>query len=565
MQQVTPADTTVTRLCSELGFRLDDDRIARELNRDEAAAVLKRLCEGTKPVPPKALGMIGPTAYGRSRSYACHTGFTRERGCELPYVVEAWARCERPEKRGDGSAALRLLLNRTPSAATILAISRPAGIGVRGCGLERGILGPRAGDYRITVSIITPHIELATDGKEPALAPFSEAIATTLKKACGAAYRAMGRPLGGMSIKDAAWQVMPSAYDTASGAGRFPANARQIMYAARPRILELTGKAKLDDRYFTQTLLPDYIEQHSKTTLDWDVVFDARGSFVEPHTNRAVSLGTIDVRQYLGERPEPEAAVALDAGSLSATRGPEHRYSAILFIEKEGFAPLLTQARIAERFDIAVMSTKGMSTTAARLLLDRLAPRVDRVLVLHDFDVSGFSIFGTLGSDGRRYQFRNDVHAIDLGLRLADVESPSLQSEPVETAGGWSPRAATLAAHGASPEEIDFLRGQRVELNAMAADVFVRFLEHKLVEHGVRKVVPGDDVLAQHARQVVTLAFTNKALEEIRAKAEADAAAVALPADLRRQVVAALKRQPDIPWDLAVADVARGICDGGAP
>ena len=29
------------------------------------------------------------------------------------------------------------------------------------------------------------------------------------------------------------------------------------------------------------------------------------------------------------------------------------------------------------------------------MLLDRLAPQIDSVFVLHDFDVSGFSIFGT--------------------------------------------------------------------------------------------------------------------------------------------------------------------------
>ncbi len=43
------------------------------------------------------------------------------RGAEIPFVVEAWAECERPEKRGEGSATLQLLLNRTPSAAAILA------------------------------------------------------------------------------------------------------------------------------------------------------------------------------------------------------------------------------------------------------------------------------------------------------------------------------------------------------------------------------------------------------------------------------------------------------------
>ena len=249
-------------LCRELGFMLDDDRVARALDRDEAAAVLERLRQGTKPIDPKSLGAIGPAAYGDSCSYACHTGIARTRGAEIPFVVEAWAKCDRPEKRGDGSAPLQLLLNRTPSAATILAASVSAGLVVRGCGLERGVSGPHTANYRITLSIISPHIELATDGKEPALAPFSEAIATVLRKACGAAYRAMGKPPGGMSIKDAAWQVMADAYHTASGGGRLPANARQMMYAARQRILELTGRTKLDDRYFTQTLLPDYVEQH---------------------------------------------------------------------------------------------------------------------------------------------------------------------------------------------------------------------------------------------------------------------------------------------------------------
>jgi hypothetical protein len=367
----------------------------------------------------------------------------------------------------------------------------------------------------------------------------------------------MGKPPGGMSIKDAAWHVMADAYHTASGGGRLPANARQVMYAARKRILELTGRTKLDDRYFTQTLLPDYVEQHPLATSTWDIVFDDRGNFIEPHTDRNVPLGTVEVRQYLGERAAPKAPVALDSGSLSPTSGPENRYSAVLFVEKEGFNALLAQARIAERFDIAIMSTKGMSTTAARLLLDRLAPRIDKVLVAHDFDVLGFSIFGTLGSDGRRYRFHNDVHIIDLGLRLSDVEALGLDSEPVETSGDWSARAATLAAHGATMAEITFLRHRRVELNAMPADVFVRFLQRKLAEHGIGKVVPGNDVLERHARHVLTRALTNKALDAIRTKAEEDATSIALPAELRRQVVAALRRQPDIPWDVAVSNIAR--------
>src|SRR5262249_60605205 len=128
-------------------------------------------------------------------------------------------------------------------------------------------------------------------------------------------------------------------------------------------------------------------------------------------------------------------AVALDPDAMYPTSGTENRYRNGLYVEKEGFDPLLAQARMAERFDLAIMSTKGMSVTAARMLLDRLAPEIERLFVLHDFDISGFTIAGTLTSDGRRYIYENQVEMIDLGLRLADVEAMRLESEPVTVEG----------------------------------------------------------------------------------------------------------------------------------
>ena len=50
------------------------------------------------------------------------------------------------------------------------------------------------------------------------------------------------------------------------------------------------------------------------------------------------------------------------------------------------------------------------------------------LFVLHDFDVAGFMILGTLQRDTRRYQFSSAVEVIDLGLRLDDVEG--LEREP---------------------------------------------------------------------------------------------------------------------------------------
>lgn len=46
----------------------------------------------------------------------------------------------------------------------------------------------------------------------------------------------------GVSLKEAAAEVMERAYLKASGDGRLPANARQIMYAARPHIQKATGR-----------------------------------------------------------------------------------------------------------------------------------------------------------------------------------------------------------------------------------------------------------------------------------------------------------------------------------
>jgi hypothetical protein len=77
------------------------------------------------------------------------------------------------------------------------------------------------------------------------------------------------------TIKEVAWETMPRAYLAASSDDTLPATARQVMYAARPEIQERTGK-QLDDQYFSQTLLPDYMEEHG---VDWDVVFDDRGHF----------------------------------------------------------------------------------------------------------------------------------------------------------------------------------------------------------------------------------------------------------------------------------------------
>src|SRR2546427_380146 len=77
------------------------------------------------------------------------------------------------------------------------------------------------------------------------------------------------------TIKDVAREIMEEAYLKASSGGTLPAHARQVMYAARGEIQRRTER-KLDDQYFIQTLLVDYLHEHPEKAKEWDIVFDAR-------------------------------------------------------------------------------------------------------------------------------------------------------------------------------------------------------------------------------------------------------------------------------------------------
>jgi hypothetical protein len=361
-----------------------------------------------------------------------------------------------------------------------------------------------------------------------------------------------------VTIQDAAWEVMEDAYAAASDNGRLPTKPRQIMYAARPKILEITGRDSIDDAYFTQALLPDFIESHPELCEDWDIVWDARGNFQEPHTYLGTPLGTLEVRGYLGFRVKRADVVQISANVLFPTNGPRNRFNSVLFIEKEGFGPLFKSARLAERFDLAVMSTKGMSVTASRMLLDELCDRgLERIFVLHDFDVSGFSIAGTLSTDSRRYRFTNRLPVIDVGLRLEDVAAMELQSEPVRVSGDWNARAATLHRHGATADEIEFLKEQRVELNTMTSRQMIEFIKEKLEEYGIKKIIPDRNVLEEHARHLVEQRFAREALEPLLAEVAEQAKKEKLPANLAKRVGAELKKNPHLPWDAAVANLVK--------
>jgi hypothetical protein len=347
--------------------------------------------------------------------------------------------------------------------------------------------------------------------------------------------------------KDAAWEVMESAYMAASGNGRLSALVRQIFYQARPKIMALTDEKNLSYPYFSQVLVPDYIEEHG---VSWKVVYDARGHFEEPHTNRRIGCGTIEIGNYLHAMKEPEVIAAEFSDANVDIIGPSGNIAGALFCEKEGFNPLFKEVNLANRYDLMIISTKGVSVTAARLLIDQVCGDNDLPLfTLHDFDLAGFMILGTLHRDTRRYEFSNPIEPVDLGLRLEDIVG--LEREPAAaTKTSDANLREQLTENGATSAEIEILLRERVELNAMTSDALIAMIERKLKEYGLKKVIPDDALLAEAYRTFHRSNELREKFEEI--ESEFEESEIKVPENLKDQVDAILKKHPDLHWDDAL-------------
>jgi DNA topoisomerase 6 subunit A-like protein len=311
--------------------------------------------------------------------------------------------------------------------------------------------------------------------------------------------------------------------------------------------MAMTDDKELQYGYFSQTLLPDYIGEHG---VDWNVVYDARGHFEEPHNNRRIGCGTIEVGNYLHAMKEPDIIPAEFSDANVDVIGPDGGISAVLFCEKEGFNPLFKAVNLANRYDLMIVSTKGVSVTAARQLIDSICGDKNLPLfVLHDFDVAGFVIFGTLQRDTRRYQFANTIEVVDLGLRLADIAG--LEREPsAATRISKNILRNQLGENGATEDEIAVLIDERVELNAATSDALIAMIENKLKAYGLKKVIPDHDLLKRAYRSFHHSQQLREKFKKI--EDEFEGTKIAIPRNLKEQILAILDEHSDLRWDDAI-------------
>lgn len=552
------------------GDRLADHADDNGIDADFINELLSRMQAQSKPPKPAALGIIGKdslTAWARARGASADTiKYKKADGNDgMPYIVEAVFGINEDQSE---SRHMTVGLNWSPTIG-----ARPSNdISER---LAQSMVEPHD-PVVVGIHVARPRFDFADRGKTRVeMVEFGMAadVQDTIRLVCAdwekakrrdaKSERISQRELDRMrrsdrkkTIRQAAFEIMEDAFMHSSSGGQYLANARQIMYAARGYILEETGKRELSDVYFTQQLLKDYLMKY-RPSWSRKVVWDARGTLLEPHTDITVDLGGADVGKYCGRwRTSIDKGVPSVSSSVS-THGPENRYQAALFIEKEGFTEILRQSGIQERYDLAIMSTKGVPVDACCELINKMESKGVTVFALHDFDPAGFKIAKTL-RNGTRMTGPND-NVVEIGLRLEDVEAMALEDEPFQHSQEKNPGEYLLEC-GATPDEIDMLVqrrgngyiGRRVEINAMTSEQLIEFIERKLEDHGVQKVVPDENIMHEAFKRAAFAKAIQEKIEEL--EDEIDEAEV--PDDLADSVEDYLEDNPKSTWDYAVWHIA---------
>lgn len=397
--------------------------------------LLAAMKENTKPAGPEVLGFIGEEHFVRrfSELYGVKRHWYRRVSGEvngIPYVVEALL----AETERQGSLFTGVNFSPTfedPLASTYLPGHEFGTYGVAGF-LSRARCHPVPGwewDRQCHVAavfhLVSPALDFLDRAKTRLRVPkeIAEATGRVLWSICKAIYQEEKRRERDAAraeraarerekalrrqewtLKEAVFAVLPEAIEKATGGGKYPVSARTLYYQVRPLIQNYTSR-ELDYNYFSQQLLIEYQETYGLIEL---LYYDPRGYLYEPHTGRAVALGTREVEEYVF---------------------PEWVFEKILYVEKKGIFPILEAAKLAERYDLAVVAAEGYATQAARVLFQRAEKdREYRLFVLHDADPYGYNIARTLREETRRMKgYRVDV--VDIGLRLEEALEMGLQSE----------------------------------------------------------------------------------------------------------------------------------------
>lgn len=505
---------------------------------DMSEQLLFMLRQEVKPVPPKAIGEVGHgfrnTEYHKK---ADHFNMYSSRGrfdAKLPVVVEAWVSLGDRDSR----STVTVCVNKSPVTADVKVETKQAQTTIWGGGMYIELKSRAAVFY---INIITPYMPITSDGKAPDFRPMSAYIEAALKRAASKAKKVNHTALsGGRNEKEIILDHLSDAIDKTSGNGSFLFSQRQLYYAIRPYIMEALGGKQPKYTYFCK-VITDYETEYGDIP---GMYRDPRGTLYHPHTQEEISLGTIAVQRY---------------------NRPKWTFNKIIFIEKEGYFESLKDVGFPEKYDCALLSSKGYASRAVKDLFDLLGETNEEIqfFCVHDADAAGTMIFQTLQESTSARPGRR-VKVINLGLDPEEATDKGLQVESFES------NQKRAVADYVSYEWEDWLQSNRVELNAMTTPEFIQWLEDKMEEHGVGKVIPTADVLHKTLEVSTEKLIQQQVMESILAKndfqgrveqalIEAQSSIDRAKEGIADRVGNELQHNPHSRWDATVSKIANEI------
>lgn len=464
-------------------------RSCDSMTRAEAAALLEAARQYAKPVLARRLGAIGvcahlPDAHAKTEGFFNLEPARGGLSATIPFVIEAWV--ETPVKRSKTDAVdLLIAINKTPTTASVSSWYSDKQITISGAGLKHyvagvGLLPPT----RVVLNVTSPYMPITSDGKAPNLFHFLDQICEAVETATKRAKRGRRASLPKrVTQKDAVFDLVEEGRQEASGQGRYRFGQRRLFYKIRDQVAQATGRP-LDYKYFEQ-LITEYENLFGDIAKMYR---DNRGSLYIPHTKERIALGTLAVEDY---------------------RHRQWTFNTVLYIEKESFFEILIEEGWPERYDCALMTSKGQGTRAVKDLLDLLGDTEEEIVFfcVHDADGYGTQIYSSL-QEGTKARPARRVKIINLGLEPWEGLDMGLPVEDV----GYSKRAAVGSY--VDKDWAKWLQTHRIELDGMSTDVFLAWISHKMERHGNGKLIPPDYVVGEELKQAARRRILNSTIAE---------------------------------------------------
>jgi hypothetical protein len=514
------------------------NRAGADLSRDEAEAVLWEARNLVGEFNPLRLGYVGPLDEYPGRGVVARGTFEVAPGvgsidATIPFVVEAWARVEEEPE-------VVVCVNRTIITDEVY-LRRQAKnrthYNLFGCNLCCSFKAAANREFSLLVNVLCPYLPKTTDGKAPDLAPLHKEIRKALESAVNRAKKAANQEVRQYTKKAVVADALPDAIARISGNGNTRYSLRQLFYAIRPRLLKVFGK---EPKYGTFTKIISAYEEELGHDLE-GIYRDNRGTLYHPHLRQEIPLGTLAVEEY---------------------QRPEWTFNKVLYCEKEGFFPLLKDARWPERHDCALLTSKGYATKAARDVLNLLGETAENLqfFCTHDADGPGTWIQAKL-EQGTKQKVNN------LGLEPDEALEMGLEPEKVTRK---SNKAVAVAPYVSQHSRV-WLQTNRIELNAMTTPQFLAWLDGKMEEHQ-GKVTPPQEVLVKRLKDEVKTRVHKAIVAAVLAEADVDgqterACRELQPAlkthghKLYELVLSALKEDPEEWWVDEICRQADEVAD----